>query len=115
MASNPYVNKVELADGTTLIDISHDTVTADKMVSGVTAHDMTGAQISGRMFKVGDIWCTDMNVRPESVLGFGTWELCRTVNFTWEEMANRTWGELAQDTWAHDKYRPVIYAWIRTA
>lgn len=47
MASNPYVNKVSLADGRTLIDISGDTVAANKMLSGVTAHDKSGAQVTG--------------------------------------------------------------------
>lgn len=45
--ANQYVNKVELADGTTLIDISSDTVTAGSMVSGTTAHDASGAAITG--------------------------------------------------------------------
>lgn len=47
MANNPYVNKVQLADGTSLIDISSDTVTADKLMQGYTAHDRTGAVITG--------------------------------------------------------------------
>lgn len=47
MAENPYVNKVELADGTLLIDISSDTVTAGKMLSGTVAHDKSGAEITG--------------------------------------------------------------------
>lgn len=47
MAENPYVNKVNLADGTVLIDISTDTVTAGKMLSGTVAHDKSGAEITG--------------------------------------------------------------------
>ena len=47
MANNPYVNKVELADGTTLMDISSDTVTAGNMIQGTTAHDRSGAAIVG--------------------------------------------------------------------
>lgn len=49
MANNPYVNKVSLADGTTLIDLTSDTVTASSMLSGTTAHDASGAQITGSM------------------------------------------------------------------
>lgn len=49
MASNPYVNKVQLANGTTLIDISSDTVAAGKMLSGITAHDKSGAQVTGNI------------------------------------------------------------------
>lgn len=49
MASNPYVNKVVLADGTTLIDLTGDTVAAGSMLSGTTAHDASGAAISGNI------------------------------------------------------------------
>lgn len=45
--ANQYVNKVDLADGTTLIDISGDTITADKMLYGYTAHDKSGKPITG--------------------------------------------------------------------
>lgn len=45
--ANQYVNKVQLADGTPLIDISGDTVAADKLLSGYTAHDKSGAAITG--------------------------------------------------------------------
>lgn len=47
MANNPYVNKVELADGTTLIDISNDTVVDNKILYGYTAHNASGAEITG--------------------------------------------------------------------
>lgn len=40
------VNKVNYGS-TTLLDISNDTVTASTLLSGSTAHDNTGAQISG--------------------------------------------------------------------
>lgn len=40
------VNKV-IYDGNTLIDLSGDTVSPDKLMEGVTAHDKTGAQIVG--------------------------------------------------------------------
>ena len=49
MATNPYVNKVELADGTTLIDLTSDTVTAGIMLPGYTAHSASGASITGNM------------------------------------------------------------------
>ena len=47
MANNPYVNKVDLADGTTLIDLTSDTVESGKMLYGYTAHDASGAAITG--------------------------------------------------------------------
>ena len=50
MATNPYVNKVQyVRNGTTetLIDISGDTVTASSLAQGYTAHDASGAPITG--------------------------------------------------------------------
>lgn len=47
MASNPYFNKVQLADGTVLMDLTSDTVAADKMLAGYTAHDKSGAAVTG--------------------------------------------------------------------
>lgn len=42
------VNKVTL-NGNVLIDVSGDSVTTDKMIKGVTAHDASGAQITGSL------------------------------------------------------------------
>lgn len=115
MASNPYVNKVVLADGRTLIDLTPDTVDAGKMLYGTTAHDRSGAVISGTLLGVGDIWCTDRNVTPESVLGFGTWELIRSSVFTYGEAKKYTCGQKKEDTYGHRKRRPVVYVWRRTS
>lgn len=41
------VNKVALANGTVLIDLTSDTVTASSVLAGVTAHDKSGAKITG--------------------------------------------------------------------
>jgi len=38
MASNPYVNKVEV-NGSTIIDLTADTVDASHLYAGYTAHD----------------------------------------------------------------------------
>lgn len=47
---NPYVNKVELADGTPLIDLSSDTLSsADQLAQGIVAHDRTGATVTGTL------------------------------------------------------------------
>ena len=48
MADNPYINKV-VYGGTTLIDLTSDTVTAGDLAYGVTAHDRSGAQVTGTM------------------------------------------------------------------
>lgn len=46
MATNTYRNKVIFGD-TVLIDLTADTVTPDKILSGFTAHDQSGAAITG--------------------------------------------------------------------
>lgn len=43
------VNKVALANGTVLIDLTSDTVTASSVLAGVTAHDKSGAKITGTL------------------------------------------------------------------
>lgn len=48
MANNQYVNKVVFGDQT-LIDLSNDTVAANKMLSGITAHSKSGASITGNI------------------------------------------------------------------
>lgn len=48
MASNPYANKVEV-NGLAVIDLTADTVTASRLESGYTAHDRSGAPITGTL------------------------------------------------------------------
>lgn len=43
------VNKVQLANGTVLLDTSSVTVSAPQMVEGITALDKTGTQITGTL------------------------------------------------------------------
>lgn len=43
---NTYVNKV-IVNGTTKLDLTADTVTADKLAYGYTAHDKSGAPVTG--------------------------------------------------------------------
>lgn len=45
--ANEYVSKVVLSNGTTLIDLTADTVTPESMLTGTTAHDKSGAKITG--------------------------------------------------------------------
>lgn len=42
-------NKVELSDGTVLIDLTNDTVDASKLKVGETAHDKAGTRITGTL------------------------------------------------------------------
>lgn len=45
---NQYVNKV-VSNGVTKIDLTADTVAASNLLSGITAHDRSGAPIEGTM------------------------------------------------------------------
>lgn len=45
--ANEYTSKVVLSNGTTLIDLTGDTVTAPDVLSGVTTHGKDGAPITG--------------------------------------------------------------------
>ena len=108
MATNPYRNKIELADGTVLMDLTSDTVTAGSLLSGVTAHDHTGAVITGTLFGVGSLWATtSSSENPATVLGFGTWTKISPGALTWLQLKDTTWnttGTIAG-----------IYVWQRTA
>lgn len=116
MADNPYVNKVQLSDGTTLVDLTGDSVTAGAMLSGTTAHDASGAAITGTMFGIGSLWATfDGTATPAGVLGFGTWKLIRVSDFTWDMAKAFTWNEIAEDTWAWNIYGGTAYVWKRIA
>ena len=46
--ANQYVNKV-IYGGNTLIDLTADTITAAQLLEGVTAHDKSGASITGTL------------------------------------------------------------------
>lgn len=45
--ANQYNSKIVLADGTVLLDLTADTVSAATLLSGATAHDKSGAAITG--------------------------------------------------------------------
>ena len=59
MANNPYVNKVQYGNQT-IIDISGDTVTAGDLWIGVTAHDASGAPITGTL----NVELDTLNISP---------------------------------------------------
>lgn len=74
MATNPYKNKV-IYDGQTLIDLTGDTVTADSLRVGVTAHNAAGEVIVGTFepYPVGSIYMSVSSTDPATLFG-GTWE-----------------------------------------
>lgn len=58
MPNNKYINKVVIND-TTLLDLTEDSVTPKTLVEGATAHDKSGAAITGTVINTGNenyIW-----------------------------------------------------------
>lgn len=49
-------NKIQLADGTVLIDLTEDTVTADKILEGYTTHSASGEKITGTLQSANEIY-----------------------------------------------------------
>lgn len=47
--ANPYVNKVQLSNGTTLMDLTADTVTAGDVLTGKSFHLASGAGVTGTL------------------------------------------------------------------
>lgn len=117
MANNPYANKVQMADGTVLMDLTGDTLSsASQLLSGVTAHAKTGAPITGtwslanNVYTVGSLWATkNQSDNPATVLGFGTWKKISPVAATWDRLKQTTtWAAMEMDN-------PTVYVWERTA
>ena len=113
MANNHYVNKVQLANGTTVMDLTGDTLTSPaQLLYGVTAHSKTGAPITGtwslehNVFPVGSLWATyDGTVNPANVLGFGSWQMVSPIEPTWNRLKQTT-------TWANMQIdAPTVFVW----
>ena len=65
------VNKVQLSNGETIIDISDSTVTPETLAEGVTAHDASGQKITGKMVPGGSKTVqTDWNQTDETAPDF---------------------------------------------
>lgn len=69
MANNQYVNKV-VYDGDTLIDLTSDTVAAAYLLKNYTAHDKSGAPITGSCEY--DAKTTDANASASEILSSKT-------------------------------------------
>lgn len=65
-------NKVQLSDGTVLIDLTGDTVTPDDLIEGIIAHQSDGTQITGAVFRNPKIpYIYDLN---NGYVDNGTWK-----------------------------------------
>lgn len=69
MATNQTINKV-VYGGTVLIDLTADTVTADKILASYTAHDKSGAVITGTCSF--DVDSTDATATVSEILAGAT-------------------------------------------
>ena len=114
MANNQYANRVEFGN-TVVMDITDTTATSADVLAGKTFYAASGEKKVGTLFSVGSLWATDKNIHPASVLGFGEWTKIRESPFTWLEAGKHTWAELKESTWEWEKFKPMVYVWIRTA
>ena len=113
MANNPYVNKVQTNDGRVLIDLTGDSVTAGTMAYGVTAHDKSGAVITGTLYGIGSLYATEnVSTNPATILGFGTWRIRARISMTWDNAESLTWNEIEQYTW-NEIENMTWYIWKR--
>lgn len=69
MPTNSNVNKI-IYGGNVLIDLTSDTVTTDKLKSGITAHDKSGAVITGTCTH--DVDSTDATATAAEILNTKT-------------------------------------------
>lgn len=89
-----------------IIDLTGDTVTAGKLLSGVTAHDKNGSTVTGTLFPVGSLYATESaSENPAIVLGVGTWTLIPPAN-TVNQLKSQSENFVTTGS---------IYIWRRTA
>lgn len=63
-------NKVQLSDGTVLLDLTGDTVTPETLMAGVIAHNAAGEAISGTYVpKTMTVDGTTLKLAPATVSG----------------------------------------------
>lgn len=86
--ANTYVNKVDLADGTVLIDLSDTTATAADVIAGKYFYLANGQRVVGTLdvlntfFPVGSIYTSTSSSAP--TFG-GTWQEVK-IMATWDDL-----------------------------
>ena len=79
-------NKVQLSDGTTLMDLTQDTVTPQTLLSGATAHNAAGEQISGAVapvrYDVAQDLTSDQKKQARDNIGASATVIMRKVTLT---------------------------------
>ena len=94
------VNKVVYGT-TVLVDLTEDTVTADKLLKGATAHDASGEQITGTM-EAGSGGSSDNNCEAYHITSAST-----TLNFKTTGTV-KVWGYGAK----RSTYTTTLYAFV---
>lgn len=87
-------NKVQLSDGTTLMDLTQDTVTPQTLLSGATAHNAAGEQISGAVapvrYDVAQDLTSDQKKQARDNIGASATVTMRKVTLTTAEWNSST-------------------------
>lgn len=113
------VNKVKYGENVVL-DISSDTVTADKLLQGYTAHDNTGTLITGTATQGGSV-TQDQDgfivLPPDGGGGSGgsSWELLASQEFTvsTESTSNVSVGTISLDLSKYNDPETMVWVHIR--
>ena len=93
-------NKVQLANGTVLIDLTSDTVDAEHLAQGYTAHDRSGAAITGTMTGGGlGLTVTGGTTRPASPAANTIWVNTSTAIGNWYVQNTAPTSPSAGDVW----------------
>lgn len=79
-------NKVQLSDGTVLLDLTGDTVTPENLLSGATAHNAAGEQIVGAVapvrYDVAQDLTSDQKNQARDNIGASATAIMRKVTLT---------------------------------
>ena len=115
------INKVQYGN-TTLIDLTSDTVTADKLMQGYTAHDRTGAVITGTATgggSGGNVWQDQdgyVHLDDEGGgSGGSSWELLASQEFTvsTESTSNVSVGTISLDLSKYNDPETMVWVHVR--